>query len=226
MGRLFAKASSQYAELTASVPSAEPMTLSCWYNATDFATAPICLAVHSGTTSGLKLGFTTGGAVQIVATDSGGSNGVANSSTNTTAGTWAHALGTTSANNSRSAYLNAFGLQTNTTPITLSGLSKYVLGANYNGGSRNFYANGVIADAAVWNVALSSQEILALSQGISPLLIRPASLVFYAPLWGEMSPELNLRGAGVTLGAAGAAPTLSPLHPRIYQGGRSVGVVI
>jgi len=35
---------------------------------------------------------------------------------------------------------------------------------------------------AIWQAQLSEAEIVSLAKGFSPLLIRPASLIFYAPL--------------------------------------------
>lgn len=40
---------------------------------------------------------------------------------------------------------------------------------------------GDVADGAVWNVVLDADEVSSLSAGVSPLLIRPSALVFYAP---------------------------------------------
>lgn len=42
--------------------------------------------------------------------------------------------------------------------------------------------NGDIANTAIWNTHLSEGELKALSNGFAPEMIRPQSLVFYAPL--------------------------------------------
>lgn len=41
---------------------------------------------------------------------------------------------------------------------------------------------GEVAEFAVWNVALSADEARSLARGFRPPLVRPQSLVFYAPL--------------------------------------------
>lgn len=53
-----------------------------------------------------------------------------------------------------------------------------------------------MADVAIWNAALSPAEVGALAKGVSPLLIRPANLKGYWPLWGASSPEADLSGNG------------------------------
>jgi hypothetical protein len=74
---------------------------------------------------------------------------------------------------------------------------------------------GVLAEAAVWTVALSADEILSLSQGAAPFMVRPASLVFYAPLTGrEAASEWNYVGAAVSLTNS---PAIGTDHPRIYR---------
>jgi hypothetical protein len=44
-----------------------------------------------------------------------------------------------------------------------------------------FY-NGKAAELAVWNVALAQAQVEMLAEGLSPLLVNPGALVFYAPL--------------------------------------------
>jgi hypothetical protein len=48
---------------------------------------------------------------------------------------------------------------------------------------------GDICEAAMWNAALDDGEMLALGKGVCPLLIRPQSLIFYLPIYGNASPE-------------------------------------
>lgn len=47
---------------------------------------------------------------------------------------------------------------------------------------RNSGAQGKLAHCAVWNVELSADDHAELATGISPLMVRPDALVFYAPL--------------------------------------------
>ena len=60
--------------------------------------------------------------------------------------------------------------------------------------------DGDIAECAVWDVALSAADVASLGAGVSPLLVRPDSLIFYAPLHGEASTddEIDIVG-GITI---------------------------
>lgn len=55
--------------------------------------------------------------------------------------------------------------------------------------------SGLIAEAAIWNAALTDAEVAVLAAGYSPLLVRSQSLVFYIPLVREI---LDVVG-GVTI---------------------------
>lgn len=72
--------------------------------------------------------------------------------------------------------------------------------------------DGIIYEVGVWDVELSSVEVAALAAGCSPLLIRPTSLVFYAPL---------VRNEGRDeIGGLALTPTNTPLiteHCRIVM---------
>ena len=70
--------------------------------------------------------------------------------------------------------------------------------------------DGRLAECGIWNRVLTDSEIVALSKGYSPLFM-PASLLFYSPLIGRNSPELDIKG-----GASGTlAGTANIAHPRI-----------
>jgi len=77
--------------------------------------------------------------------------------------------------------------------------------------------DGLLAEAAFWNVALTESEALALSKGISPDQIRPASLVAYFTLNGRDSPERNLAPGSVNNGTL--TGTAYDDHPRIFRRG-------
>ena len=89
---------------------------------------------------------------------------------------------------------------------------------NSDGGGFDAW-DGDIADAAFYTVALTEDELLALSAGYSPELIRPGSLVAYWPLFGNLSPETSrIGGYDMTLENA---PTKAD-HPRVIYPDRHV----
>ena len=56
---------------------------------------------------------------------------------------------------------------------------------------------GDLAECAIWDVTLTDAEMDSYHNGMSPLRIRPANLIFYAPLWGG-TIEADYSGTGNT----------------------------
>lgn len=70
--------------------------------------------------------------------------------------------------------------------------------------------NGLLAECAIWSVALTDDEINSLAKGFKPSRIRPQSLVFYAPL---VRAAIDVR-QGLALTPVNS-PTVAD-HPRVY----------
>lgn len=129
-------------------------------------------------------------------------------------GSWNH-VGVTydggSSANTPVMYLNGVS-QSVTTNVAASGSintnsDPYVIGNRTNDNARVW--DGSLAEFAIWNVILDAAEMAALGAGISPLLIRPASLVLYVPLVREL---LDVKNAPPTKTGTAVQP-----HPRVYQ---------
>ena len=58
--------------------------------------------------------------------------------------------------------------------------------------------DGILAEISIWDGVLSDEVMLALSRGVSPFAIRSKTLVYYCPLWGNESPEVDWSGNGNT----------------------------
>jgi len=76
-------------------------------------------------------------------------------------------------------------------------------------GTPVLFLNGSIAEAAIWNAALTDAEIASLAAGFTPDQIRPQSLQFYAPLVRDL---VDVRG-GRTITNVNSATVAT--HPRI-----------
>jgi hypothetical protein len=81
--------------------------------------------------------------------------------------------------------------------------------------------DGDLAEIAVWDVALTQSETEALAAGAPPLLIRPASLVFYDPLYkyaATLPAIVNSTSVSLNTadGEAGNASTASR-HPPVMR---------
>lgn len=127
------------------------------------------------------------------------------------ASTWTHLCGVYSSSTSRSAFKNGGGKTTGTTSATLGNLDRMSVGAMlFQGQSILQPFNGKVAEAAIWNVALSDSEVAQLALGASPSLIRPDSLVMYLPLVRDIL-DLCEATAFTTTGTAASD------HPRVYM---------
>jgi hypothetical protein len=88
--------------------------------------------------------------------------------------------------------LDSSGGTTGTKAIPAVNSSSYIGRTPTGYGAQTF--TGRIAEVALWNVAMSDDEVNALTFGAHPLRFRPTNLIFYFPLWGVASPEPNLSG--------------------------------
>lgn len=87
------------------------------------------------------------------------------------------------------------------------------IGSNGTSTNSQFQFDGRISDVALWRCALSPGEMRQLAAGMTPLLIRPEALVFYAPL--GLPDEMDLIGgrAGVVTGTGFGRADGPPVVP-------------
>jgi hypothetical protein len=208
--RTFVRASNQWLSVSTAVVSAEPLTLSVWFKTNDLTVNQIPLGLlRADATGGRYLNFrgaTAGDPLAAVSFD--GSTGQALSAGSVSSGVWTHGGAVFTSTSSRAVFLNG-SKDTDTTLITGATPDNTLIGA-FASGNSNF--SGEIAEAAVWNVALTDQEMASLAAGCSPLRVRPSALVFYAPL----SPGVFDYRAGVTI-TNNNTSTVAADHPRIYR---------
>jgi hypothetical protein len=84
------------------------------------------------------------------------------------------------------------------------------LNATTSTSPNNFFFDGMIAEVAIYNSALTAAEIDSISKGMSCDKIRPQSLVFYAPLVRDL---IDPKG-GLTITNNNGATVAN--HPRVY----------
>lgn len=145
----------------------------------------------------------------------GGTQGAATTTTGAfSAGVWNHAAAVFNTNSSRSAFLNGANKVTETTAATPGTMNLTTLGMLNRGGSLFIPVNGRLAHCAIWDAALADDEIAALARGVNPFRIRPAN-IWYWPLWGNHSPEIDLsrNAASMTLTGSPAKADDAPVAP-------------
>ena len=205
--------SDQHIKASSAVLSGVPITMACWFN-TDSATALQNLIQISDisldtTYFALEaLGSVGGDPLRCITR--AGANGNATTSTGYSVGTWHHACAVFGAVDSRAVYIDGGSKGTNITSITPSGLNATLLGVRESNGLDQRF-NGEIAEAAIWDGALTDAEVASLAAGFSPLLIHPQNLVTYLPLTREI---LDIVG-GVTFVNTGTI--VSDHVDRIYN---------
>jgi hypothetical protein len=216
MARSF-NGTSQYAQYAGAVVTGYPFTLAAWVkpgvnglendfvlSLSDVSETAVYQAIILG-------GGTVGDEGKVLAVSRNTTLAAAKTSAAMSAGTWNHAAGVFSSATSRAAYLNGGNKGTETTNITFAaGIDTTAIG-RLSRPTPAAYFHGSCAEAGVWAAALSDEEIAALAAGLSPLQVRPQSLVAYWPLFARATNEEDWVG-GNTLAVTGAT---AADHPRI-----------
>jgi hypothetical protein len=182
---------SNYMELPRAVVSAVPLTIVAWFNP-DNDTAALAIAGIGGTTSRFQMiadGTTAGDPVVAQSTNTGGTTQHA-AQGDFAPTTWQHAAGVWASSTSRTAYLNGAAGTPNTASNTPSGMTKTIIGARYQGGTRGIFFAGKLAHVAIYNIALSGTDIANLATpGTLPTSVQNANLVFYASLQNGLAVD-------------------------------------
>ena len=204
--------------VTNAILTNEPITMACWFNH-DLAAADFLMHIHDGTkNSGFALQTTSGSLLRIEKDASGGVNTTAGF----TDGVWAHACGIFASNTSRTVYLNGANSASNTADVADDAPTAFRIGEDGAGGSD---LAALVAEAAIWNVALTAAEVAILAKGIHPFWVQPAALVAYWPLWGRNSPEPDYVG-GFNLTVTGATQAAHPPRAQMLWLPTSRGVFV
>jgi len=125
-------------------------------------------------------------------------------------GVWHHTVGRRTASGDYTVYLNgvADAAVTNTTRVIQNTAHPLRLGARAI--ATQAWMDGRIAEAAVWDIALNEDEIMALVKGVCPLLVRPGpSLKGYWPVLGAALPEIDLSEWSNEASTPGSLPAVA-----------------
>ena len=183
---------SQYGVIPEAGTTNYPVTIAAWLyssatNATGWAWGIQC---SSNNNAGFIIGQSSTGFFTGRGGDTSSSTTV-NSTTPAVPNTWMHValVGTTPSN--RVIYVNGIPENTNTTARNFAAANRVGIGNRTSLTLANYFS-GRIADAAIWNVALTTEEIASMAgggnpaAGLSAIHIRPQSIVAY--------PELEFDG--------------------------------
>jgi hypothetical protein len=169
-----------YIEVTSTPVIAAPFTMACWFNPATLTDGALMSIGNSATTNRFQMNSNAAQAGRPLSISAvAASTATANTTTAIVQNTWQHAAAVCASATSRSIYLNGGGKATNTTSITPAGINNIMMGGRWSGGTRAFFFNGRLAEVAIWNIALTDDEVISLSRGFAPYLIRPSNLRFY-----------------------------------------------
>lgn len=189
-----------------------PLTMACWFNPDNVTDSKILMSIstEAGTQRHqlVNAGAVGGDPIQAGSVGASGS-GSANSTAGYSASAWSHACGVFTSATSRTAYLNGGNAGTDTTNVGTVSPNRTTIGARWLSGAITLPFGGLMAEAGIWSVELTAAEIASLAKGISPVLVRPRSLVLYCPL---VRGPFDVKGNALT---TGGSPTIAA-HPRIY----------
>lgn len=186
MARLFDDAATEYLEDDSAPVTAVPFTISAWFYSDDVAIAQGVVVISDKDVTAEKFelfiaGQVGGDPVRAI-TQGGGGVGIASSTTGYSANTWHHGCAVFNSTTSRSAFIDGGSKGTNTNSVTPSGMDRISIGRRGDASPSNYFS-GRIAEAAIWNVAISDAEVAVLATGVAPPFVRPNALIFYAPLY-------------------------------------------
>lgn len=185
MARLFDDAASEYLETDSAPITATPFTMACWFYSDDVTAAQVLMWVGDKDTTNAYVrisaqGDVAGDPVRFTLAPGGGSLH-ANTSTGYSADTWHHACAVAATSSDRSVFIDGGSEGTNTTSDFVPGEDRVAIGRTADS-TPALYMSGRIAEATIWNIALSNAEVALLAKGVHSLLIQPENIVAYWPL--------------------------------------------
>lgn len=180
-----------------------PVTISAWFRrrTTGVSVVLASLQAHQGSSNtGIRLTVFSTNVIRVTSITTTGTVASADSTTTYLAGAWQHACGIVASSADRRAFLQGGSKGTNTTSRVIGTPTRFTIGANYVSDALATWYDDVVADVALWDVALLDAEVFALSQGRDPREIQPGALVgFYAlahdSLVGGLERNLSRRAS-------------------------------
>lgn len=175
------------------------ITLSLWVRleSTTAEMKPLAKWADSGSQFSYLMAVQTDGTARF-ATFTGGTD-IVDGTMNLDDGQWHHVAGTYDGSNIRIYMDGGEEGSTVATGSIASTTAPFRLGAGSGGSGTEGPFDGEIGHGAIWDAALTDQEVASLAAGVSPLRIRRDNLIFYAPVNGQSSEPDVVGGASGTV---------------------------
>ncbi|MHC4346685.1 MAG: LamG domain-containing protein [Planctomycetota bacterium] len=185
MAFLFDDANTEYMIVLAATKTSVPLSMACWFSPDDLTVGQCLMSIANNNSDVNYFSLEARGDVagdHIRAGTRSSVGYVAAISTNGyVANAWHHACGVWASSGDRRVYLDGGNTGTNNFDRTPSGLNRTAVGVLCRQ-NKFLYTSGLIAEAAIWDVALTDAEAAILAAGYSPLFVRPQNLLVYWPM--------------------------------------------
>jgi len=202
-------------EAASAVVSAAPFTMNCWFNVTALAANQSMVSVSDASAVNhywfTAVAGNIGGDPVRASAAAGGGAAAADTSAAPGAGAWHMATYVETAANDRDSYLDGGNVGSDATNLAPTNVDVTTIGAWTIVGTQFNLFTGSIGEVAIWDVALTTDELAQLAAGFSALFIRPGDLVVYHPIWGGNLTVPMIGPTFVNNGVTDAAD-----HPAIY----------
>lgn len=209
----------QYAQILEAIDAGRPVTVVGWYKS-DSDTAVQAVASIADKDSDVHyrvLGLLGSvGGDPIAANERDASNNEwAASTVGYTANTWEHGLAEFGSATSRKVLIDGGNGDEETTSITPAGLDKTAIGVICRSTLAWFFS-GKLAEVAIWDMVLSSQQKTDLANGAAASSIESGNLLAYWPLYDDADDESgnskNLTAVGSPSFDTGDHPTITNVY--------------
>jgi hypothetical protein len=188
-----------------------PLTINCWFYPTITGVGRLNLVSFVENTASVVHMLRANSDTNIVEYNTNTPLSASSSASYTT-NTWNMATAVGTSATSRTVYLNAANSGTQTTSRTPTTPDRVCIGFSRIAGTDVPSMEGYIAEVAIWNVTLTTDELTSLYKGTKADQIRPQNLKFYMPLVRNIYDE-TASTTGITY-EFGANPEVN--HVRRY----------
>lgn len=197
MSRLFDDVALDRLEINTAVVAAPPFTFGGWFYADAVTASSTILFVGDKDVDNRfylieMAGSVVGDPVRFVRFGAEGVDLLV-TTTGATVNTWHHGCGIVRAANDVDVLIDGGSLANSVAARTPANWDRTSIGRNGRA-TAGAYFSGRLAELFVYNVALTTDEVVSLAGGVSPLRVRPVSLASYWPVSGVVSPEPDYRG--------------------------------
>lgn len=218
MAHGYERASSEYEYMSQAAITGPPMTMAAWFNTTDMDNHQVVMSIaNSGSDINywniFAAGANPGDHAYSTARDSDGTN-FSETTNGYSSGVWHHICGVFAAADDRTIVLDGDWANRGTSAVSRSpsGVNKTAIGVNCRQ-TLQWYMNGKIAEAAIWNAGLTEAENAILAKGYSALFVRPQNLIEYWNLF-VLAPVSRITGNQLTkVGQPSKEPHPGILYP-------------